>query len=425
MQRALSFDDTPALSVPLPFLLTAPWFALAAALLLLWQGEAALATRWSPVTVALTHLLTLGFLGMTMAGALLQLLPVVAEFAIPHIALVARAAWAGLACGALLLAAALLAGVPALFGAAAVVLGLPLLALLVALGVALARPASPGALPMVAGMRLAVPALGVTAALGLSLAAFFAGGPGLPVVMLTDLHAAWGLLGWVAVLVAAVSFQVIPMFQATPTYPRVLAYALPPAIALLLVARSAAAALRPAWQRLPGAALALCLALFAGVTLYLLHKRRRPAPDVTTLYWRLSMASLLACAALYLWPGKDDGWRPLLLGVLFIAGFAMSAVNGMLYKIVPFLLWYHLAQARVARAMVPNANAWIAERGAKWQFGWHAAALAALAAAVLAPVLARAAGAVFAVATAWLALTLARAGLRYRRILAASALERA
>jgi hypothetical protein len=424
MQRALAFDDTPALSVPLPFLLAAPWFALAAALLLLWQGEAALATRWSPVTVALTHLLTLGFLGMSMAGALLQLLPVVADFAIPRIRLVAHAAWAGLACGAPLLAAALLAGVPALFGAAALMLGLPLLALLIALGCALARRASPGALPMIAGMRLAVPALGVTAALGLSLAAFFAGGPALPVVMLADLHAAWGLLGWVAVLVAAVAFQVIPMFQATPTYPRALAYVLPPAIALLLAACSAAAALRPAWRRLPGPALALCLAAFACVTLYLLYKRKRPAPDVTTLYWRLSMASLLACVALYLWPGEDSNWRALLLGVLFIAGFAMSAVNGMLYKIVPFLLWYHLAQAGVARGAVPGVNAWIAERGAKWQFRWHAAAVAALAAAVLAPVLARAAAVVFALACAWLALALSQAALRYRRILAKSALER-
>jgi hypothetical protein len=59
MQRALSLDDTPALSVPLRFLLAAPWFGAAAGALLLWQGSAALATRWVPGTVALTHLMTL------------------------------------------------------------------------------------------------------------------------------------------------------------------------------------------------------------------------------------------------------------------------------------------------------------------------------------------------------------------------------
>jgi len=56
MQRALSFDSTPSFSAPLRFLMTAPAFGLAAALYLLWQGEAALASRWSPTTLALTHL---------------------------------------------------------------------------------------------------------------------------------------------------------------------------------------------------------------------------------------------------------------------------------------------------------------------------------------------------------------------------------
>lgn len=52
MQRVLSRGQT--LSVPLPFLLAAPWFAVAAAGLLLWHGDAALVSRWSPLTVRLT-----------------------------------------------------------------------------------------------------------------------------------------------------------------------------------------------------------------------------------------------------------------------------------------------------------------------------------------------------------------------------------
>jgi hypothetical protein len=421
MQRALSFDDSPPLAIPLRFLLTAPWFAVAAAALLLWQGEAALASRWSPVTLALTHLLTLGFLAMTMLGALLQLLPVVAEFTIPGIGAIALAAWIGLASGTLLLAAAFVHGVPLLFGAAMLALGLPLLTLVAAVGLAVAPRAGTKALPMVMGMRLAVCALVVTALLGLSLAAHFAGVLALPALVLTDLHAAWGLVGWVAVLVAAVAFQVVPMFQATPTYPRALSLALPAAIVLLLCLWSAARAGAFAWQP-AAAALALSLAGFAGATLYLLHRRKRPAPDVTTLYWRLSMASLLGCALLGAWPGGQASWQTLLPGVLFIVGFAMSVVNGMLYKIVPFLLWYHLAQAGVARAAVPSVNAWITARDARLQFWSHAAALLALGAATMAPSLARVAGMLFALATTWLASLLARAAWRYRRIVT-SALE--
>jgi hypothetical protein len=100
----------------------------------------------------------------------------------------------------------------------------------------------------------------------------------------------------------------------------------------------------------------------------------------------------------------------------------MSVVNGMLYKIVPFLLWYHLAQAGVARAAVPSVNAWITARDARLQFWSHAAALLALGAATMAPSLARVAGMLFALATTWLASLLARAAWRYRRIVT-SALE--
>ena len=72
----LSFDQAPPLAVPPRFFLTAPLFLMLAGFLLLWQGEAALASRWAPATVALVHLFTVGFLLQVMLGALFQLLPV-------------------------------------------------------------------------------------------------------------------------------------------------------------------------------------------------------------------------------------------------------------------------------------------------------------------------------------------------------------
>ncbi|OYV75737.1 MAG: hypothetical protein B7Z66_11620 [Chromatiales bacterium 21-64-14] len=80
----LSLDDAPSLSVPLRFLLSAPPFGVAAALLLIWFGPQALASRWSPATLAAAHLMTLGYLTMVMAGAVLQLLPVLAGTRIPY-----------------------------------------------------------------------------------------------------------------------------------------------------------------------------------------------------------------------------------------------------------------------------------------------------------------------------------------------------
>ena len=71
----LLFEQAPPVSVPLRFLLTAPWFAVLAGALLAWAGPDALASRWTPALLGVTHLLTLGFMATAMVGALLQILP--------------------------------------------------------------------------------------------------------------------------------------------------------------------------------------------------------------------------------------------------------------------------------------------------------------------------------------------------------------
>ena len=70
----LSLEQAPPFSVPLRFFLTAPWFLVLAAALILWEGPGIFASRWLPATLALTHLLVLGFMAQVMLGALLQIL---------------------------------------------------------------------------------------------------------------------------------------------------------------------------------------------------------------------------------------------------------------------------------------------------------------------------------------------------------------
>ena len=81
----LSLEQAPPISIPMRFFLTAPIFGIAGALLLVWYGPELFITRWSPLTLALTHLITLGFLGQIMCGALLQMLPVLAGVAVPRV----------------------------------------------------------------------------------------------------------------------------------------------------------------------------------------------------------------------------------------------------------------------------------------------------------------------------------------------------
>lgn len=418
MQRSLNYAAMPAIGVPLPFLLTAPCFVLGAALLLAWHGELALVSRWTPLTLAMTHLLTLGFLSMTIVGALYQLLPVVAGVAIPLAGPAAALSWCGLVLGTLLLSGALGFGLaPAYFHAAAGVLGLAGLVILSAVGAALSRKVAPAAAPLVQGVRLAAASLAVTIGLGGSLALYLAGAGVLDAVTMTDVHAFWGLVGWVVALTATVSFQVIPMFQGTSTYPRLLETWLPPALFGLLFAWSAARLAGAAgWRAAVEAGVALVLLAYAAVTLGSFRKRKRK-PDVGTWYWVLAMACLVLAVLVHYLP-LDSDTRALLAGMLLMLGFAMSAINGMLYKIVPFLVWYHLqCDPALPRERLPQLKTIVNEERALRQWRWHAVALALSLGAPLAPaILARPAGLFLAFAILLLIRDLGGAALLYLRL---------
>ena len=65
----LTLEQTPPLSVPFRFFLTAPLFGILAALLLLGSDPTIFSSRWSLEVIMLTHLLTLGFISRVIFGA--------------------------------------------------------------------------------------------------------------------------------------------------------------------------------------------------------------------------------------------------------------------------------------------------------------------------------------------------------------------
>lgn len=396
MQRKLAFDQNPPLMLPMRFFLSAPLFAALAAALLLWQGSPALLSRWSPHTLALTHLLTLGCLSMTMVGALMQLLPVVAGITLPRAGATATVVHLSLCAGTLLLAAAFWLEQPWLFRLAMAALLTGLMTLLISCTLGLWQQAASGAAATVAAIRLALAALAITMVLGGMLAGAFAwpASGGAPLLVLTDLHAQWGLFGWVGLLVIGVAFQVVPMFQVTEPYPAWLRRWFSSALFLLLLASSIAATIPQAATLHTASLLALTggFSAFAAVTLWLLAHRKRPKADTTTLFWRSAMASLLALPVLWLLPAGEAP-RSLAAGVLLIIGFALSTINGMLYKIVPFLTWYHLQDSRMAGRVVPGVNQIIADAWARRQFLLHLLALLLLLGACYWPALCRPAAA--------------------------------
>jgi hypothetical protein len=423
----LSFEQAPPFSVPLRFFLTAPGFLVLAAMLMLWEGPPLFASRWLPATLALTHLLVLGFMAQVMLGALLQILPVAVGVTVPCPRLTAALIHLPLTLGTLTLAGAFLFSLPIGFAHALGFLGLGFGVALIAFHIALWR--APVASATVIALRCALGALLVTVALGLLLAGSLSWGWSLPVVAVTNLHAVWGLAGWTALLLAGVAYQVVPMFHITPSYPAWLSGGFAPLMAGGLAAWSAFVLID--WSvaaTVAGMALAAGLMVFAAGTLYLFTQRRRKINDPTLGYWQISMVSLLAGAALWLL----TRWIPALatspqvewvLGILLIFGFAVAVINGMLYKIVPFLAWFHLQAQLLGRAKAPNIKQLLPDapvRRQRWVF--LATLLLLLAATVHAAVFTYPAALALGATGVWLGVNLWSVARIYRRCIRSATL---
>ncbi len=422
MQRKLSFENTPPLSVPLRFFLTAPVFALLAGGLLTWYGSAALSLRWSPVTLAITHLLTLGVLTMSMIGALLQLLQVVVGIELARIRLTATVVHAALVPGTCALVCAFLFAVPLLFQMALVFLAISFGWLFAACLVGMWRINSVNA--TFTAMRLALLALCFTVVLGGLTVGALTGFVALPLSGLANLHLSWGMIGWLALLVIGVAYQVVPMFLVTQVYPRRVCRYLATVLFVLLMLWTSSRLLYAVWpwlERVLSFLLALGLALFAAVTLGLLRQRKRRVPDTTVRFWYVSAISLLAACILWVVTSvfgllADTPGVELMLGMLVLIGFGYSVINGMLYKIVPFLIWYQL-QTKLTNLGIkaPSIRKMISDRLAAAQFYAHLLALCSMMLAAIFPAqFARLAGMLLMISSCWLWVNLLRAAYFYR-----------
>ncbi len=350
----LRFDRMPPLWVPLRAFLTAPFLGAAAGVMLAVAGPAAFVDRWNRELIAAAHLVTVGFLTLVMVGAILQVLPVVTGVPIPGTRWVGPLTEATVATGAVLFAIGVGYGVPGAAGVGAVLLGL---GIGVFVAVALAATWRTRRNPTGRAMGLSVLSLVAVAGLGVFLLAGHAGWVPLR-RNLTEVHLAWALAGWVGLLVMGVSFQVVPLFQVTPNYPRWLEHALPAVAFTGLVVWTAGRLASVGGLAAAGSlTVVAAFVVYAGVTLTLQARRRRTLRDPTTDAWRVGMASL-AVAALLMGAQSagvitlGDTRIGFLFGVVAVYGFAVSVVEGMLYKIVPFLSWLHLQNIVTAEGLV-------------------------------------------------------------------------
>ncbi|MBF0124589.1 MAG: hypothetical protein HQL60_04560 [Magnetococcales bacterium] len=375
--RGLHIDQAPPLHIPLRFFMTAPLFMLWAGIVLLaWPGEIWIAPL-TPLTVATFHLVVLGWITMTMFGAMYQMIPVLAGLPMPGLVL---APWVH---------GSLVVGVVSLFVAigldghrwflllASAGLGLALGLFILQTGYALWR--SPVRHPTIAAKRIALVSLTLTLVLGgLFLGEYAHGFFAIDRATLVAIHLVIALFGWVATLILGVSLQVLPMFYVMPIYPVAVAQR-------LLIGWSASLLLLPLalWWLGPEQPIWLWLAALPGVvglTLYgrrlriVWSQRKRKINDPSLKFWRAGLLyAVLALSLLACWPLLPDHLMSrFLFGVLFTIGFVTSIILAMLYKIVPFLVWFHRFSRLVGLVdTIPMMDDLVAERLGHWHYYWH------------------------------------------------------
>jgi hypothetical protein len=357
----------PSGTLPLRYLVAATVaFALATGAVP-WLARELAGHYYHPRLLALTHTVTLGWITLTIMGATYQLVPIVFERPVWS-ERVARWQFVSVVTGVAGMVAHFAIGrwPGLLWSATLLALGVALHLLNVTLSLrGLVRWTLTARL-----MALALAGLGATTVFG-ALLAVDRVWKVLPGALLPTLHAHFhlALLGWVMPIVLGVSARVYPMFMlaAEPGgWPgRVQLWGVAAGAPLVVVGLLALPAL------VPVGALAVAAAALAHArwTFALARARRRPALDWGLRLALAAVAFLLPATALGLALAFDLAGGPrwsLAYAVLALGGWVSLTIAGMMWKIVPFLVWYRVYAPRVGREPVPTLAqlSWPAAEGA-------------------------------------------------------------
>lgn len=377
-------DNAPSIGVPLRFMLTG-LLALLAGMIWLVCSPRLLATyHYNQYVIAVTHLFVLGWICSIVMGAMYQLVPVALETRL-HSERLARwqfvfhavgfigmvwmfSAWnlkqvghfgAVLAVGVLLFVyniARTLLKVPRWNVTATAVtaaLSWVLFAITAGLSIAAAKlsyelaAASPSSGPMgvlVHGLK--------------SLAGFVAH---FDQISAMHAHAHLGVVGFFTLMIVGVSYKLIPMFTLSELQSPRRARRSVVLLNIGLAGAFITILLRSRWKLAFALVLIAALAFYARELAAILRARKRHALDWGIRYFLTAVAVLIPLSLLSLalsWPGlpltQFTGQMENLYGFLGLIGFVTFAIVGMLYKIIPFLVWFGVYSRQIGRAQVPS-----------------------------------------------------------------------
>ncbi len=337
----LSVDQAPPISAPVRFFITAPLFAILAGVLIFFSDAGILSSRYATETIAITHAITIGFFSFIMFGALLQMLPVLAGVRILKVDLVSKSSHILMLFGTLAMIFGLWFDISKLILTSSLLLGAGFLIIIISMLIAFKSVVN-----VTASIRAMITSLVfafLITLIGMHLLASYGIGKFSDLHLLfANIHSVWAIFGFAGVLIIGVAFHVLPMFYVAPRFKRFCKQ-------------------RVVWLIVSGLLLWLVLNIFIdsytiiakmwiamffwafSTTVYLkLNARRRKVSDVTIWYWRSAAISMTL--GTFSWALNDlfDEKYIVIVSILIGGGFIFSIMMGMLYKIVPFLVWFHL-----------------------------------------------------------------------------------
>ncbi len=338
MYEGLSLDQAPPIGVVFRFFLTLPLFGIALSTLMIFFPTQVLSVG-DPLSLAALHLLFLGVLSMGMIGALFQMHSVLGGKPIPNPLGNSIIIHTLFTVGIVALVSAFITQLAPLFVIASVFLGASLVYFFQLLfPLLLGQKHS-----TLGGMRLSLIALVVTVLLGIVMASAYASGDfSLYHATLRTIHYSFGVMGWMALLIIYVAFQVVEMFYVTASYSAWCQHNVGRIVATALVLKALWLFCAFPFPWIFDLMMGLLLVGFIATTLKRLSNRKRRVGDVSIWFWHLGIGLLSSALGAYA------------LGVLFSSSvlesvsliafglFVLSIMMGMMGKIIPFLVWFHL-----------------------------------------------------------------------------------
>lgn len=180
---------------------------------------------------------------------------------------------------------------------------------------------------------------------------------------IVNIHIAFGFFGFAFILVMGVAFQVIPMFYVAKDFPKSIRAKFPRLVLGMLILLSIFILSKQIYTPILTILSSLAI-IFAIYGLNSLNNRRRNVFDVTLWYWKLSLNSLILGLGLFISDVNNEYIVTITLILIF--GFLYSLLQGMIYKIVPFLSWFHLNSKGYFD--IPTIRGFIKEFDIKVQF---------------------------------------------------------